>query len=106
MTLAALALPVSARAATPKPYFDVRTEAQAPAPESATLALERRLGPHAVVELDATTRTPRVLARLDGTLSAPAAGDPETLALRYVRSQPRPRWASRKPTWRRWSRRR
>jgi hypothetical protein len=83
--LAALALPNSARA-DDKPYFDVRDQARAAAPGAATRALERRLGAQAVVELDGVTGTPRMLARLDGALSAPEAGAPEDVALRYVRA--------------------
>ena len=66
IALAALALPAQARA-------------------DATQALERQLGAQAVVELDDTTGTPRMLARLDGALSGPAAGDADDVALRYVR---------------------
>ena len=71
IVLAALLLPASAHAAQPN---------------AAQRALERRLGPQAVVDIDAETGTPRVLARLDGTLSAPASGAPADVALRYVRA--------------------
>ena len=64
---ASLALPATAAAAQPN---------------SAQRALERRLGPQAVVDIDAETGTPRVLARLDGTLTGPAAGAPEDVAMR------------------------
>ena len=67
--LASLALPATAAAAQPNP---------------AQRALERRLGPQAVVDIDAETGTPRVLARLDGTLTGPASGAPEDVAMDYV----------------------
>src|SRR3954467_14793705 len=76
-------LPAFARAQ--EPYFDVRDQAAAATPRAATRALERRLGREAVVDVDPATRTPRVLARLDGTLSGPAAGAAAPIALRYVR---------------------
>ena len=59
IVLAALTLPASAHAAQPN---------------AAQRALERELGPQAVVDIDAETGTPRVLARLDGTLSGPGRG--------------------------------
>ena len=68
--LASLALPV--------------TEAVAQ-PNAAQQALDRRLGPQAVVDVDASTGTPRVLARLDGTLTGAVSGAPEDVAMRYVR---------------------
>jgi Zn-dependent metalloprotease len=48
--------------------------------------LKRRLGPQAVVDVSPQTGTPRVLARLDGSLSGPAAGSPAAIAAAYVRS--------------------
>jgi Zn-dependent metalloprotease len=81
--LAALALPAFARAQ--EPYFDVRDRAVPAAPRAATEALERRLGPQGVVDVDPTTRTPRLIARLDGALTRPANGAATTIALRYVR---------------------
>jgi extracellular elastinolytic metalloproteinase len=54
-------------------------------PAPATRALERSLGARAVVDVDPQTGTPRVLARLDGTLTGPRRGDPAELAQRYVR---------------------
>ena len=54
-------------------------------PNAAQRALERRLGPQAVVDVDAATGTPRVLARLDGTLTGAASGAPEDVAMSYVR---------------------
>ncbi len=67
--IASLALPATAVAAQPN---------------SAQRALERRLGPQAVVDIDVTTGTPRVLARLDGTLTGAASGAPEDVAIDYV----------------------
>ncbi len=68
--LASLALPV--------------TEAVAQ-PNAAQQSLERRLGPQAVVDVDESTGTPRVLARLDGTLTGATSGAPEDVAMSYVR---------------------
>src|SRR3954471_7951476 len=83
MVLAALLLlPASARAA--KPAFDVRDRGDA-TPRAATRALERRLGDQAVVDVDPVTRTPRVLARLDGALRGPAAGSAAQIGMDYVR---------------------
>ena len=83
MLLAALALPASARAA--EPYFDVRDQRAGGRAGAATRALERRLGPQARRRRRPVTRTPRVVARLDGTLSGPAEGAAAPIALRYVR---------------------
>ncbi|HET6548679.1 MAG TPA: M36 family metallopeptidase, partial [Solirubrobacter sp.] len=82
----ALALPAAAGALASKPYFDVRGDARPVTPPAATRALERRLGPQAVVDVDPLTRTPRMVARLDGALSGRASGAPEDVALRYVRA--------------------
>ncbi len=49
-------------------------------------SLERHLGPQAVLDIDAATGTPRVLARLDGTLTGPSPSDPKAIADAYVRS--------------------
>src|ERR1700750_2628574 len=60
-----------------------------PAPAHAAAdraALARHLRAPAGVDVDARTGTPRVLAKLDGALSAPASGDPKTIADAYVRS--------------------
>jgi hypothetical protein len=81
-----------------KPYLDVRTPATrgAQAPGAAPLrALSRadaaarrrlvgRLGGEAVLNADPITATPRMLGRLDGTLTGPRAGDPATVAMGYV----------------------
>jgi len=81
-----------------KPYLDVRTPATrgAEAPGAAPLrALPRadaaarrrlvgRLGGEAVLNADPITATPRMLGRLDGTLTGPRAGDPATVAMGYV----------------------
>ena len=64
----------------------MRSQAREVTPPAATRALERRLGDQAVVELDPVTRTPRMLARLDGALSGPASGSAADVALRYVRA--------------------
>jgi extracellular elastinolytic metalloproteinase len=100
---AALALlvvvPGAARAAD-RPTVDVRAQdaaalrqagAQTARPPSAATrdargALQRRLGSRGVVDVDPISGTPRVLARLDGTLTGPASGGPEAIALAYVRA--------------------
>ena len=75
IVLAALTLPTSAYAAEPN---------------TAQRALERRLGPQAVVDIDAETGTPRVLARLDGTLSARSRGRPRpSRCATYAPTSPR-----------------
>src|ERR1700712_925775 len=54
---------------------------------AAASASEReRLGPQGVVELDPGTGTPRVIARTDGTLTAPPGADAEGIARGYVRA--------------------
>jgi extracellular elastinolytic metalloproteinase len=47
--------------------------------------LQRRLGNQGVVDLDRQSGTPRVLARLDGTLTRASGRDPEAIASSYVR---------------------
>src|SRR3954469_6151947 len=49
-------------------------------------ALQQRLGRQGVVDVDRRTGTPRVLARLDGTLTGPSARAPEAVAAAYVRA--------------------
>jgi hypothetical protein len=61
------------------------TAAQGPqsgAEPPGTLGLQR------VVDLDPLTGTPRVVAQLDGFLTAPADGDARDIVLDYVRSRP------------------
>jgi extracellular elastinolytic metalloproteinase len=83
----------------PMPFFDSRTTAidRATAPNATpprTLPADDRaarrrlvsgLGREAVLDADPVTATPRVLGRLDGTLTGAQAGDPADVALRYVR---------------------
>jgi extracellular elastinolytic metalloproteinase len=61
------------------------TAAGTPASEPAE-ALRSSLGLQGVVDLDPLTGTPRVVARLDGFLTGPAAGDAVGVVLEYVRS--------------------
>ena len=83
--LLALAAPSTARA-DDKPYVDA-TQGDRPAKVRADSgALTRRLGAQAVVDVDEATGTPRVLARLNGTLTGPSSGSPEDVADAYVRS--------------------
>ena len=81
-----------------KPYLDVRTPVTRRAEEpggaplrslpstdrAARARLVRRLGGEAVLNADPITATPRMLGRLDGTLTGPRPGDPATVALGYV----------------------
>ncbi len=85
--LVLLALPAPASAfADGKPYFDA-TRGDRPARErTSAQALTKRLGAQAVVDVDAATGTPRVLGKLDGALTGPAAGSPKAIADAYVRS--------------------
>ena len=48
--------------------------------------LQNRLGRQGVVDLDRRTGTPRVLARLDGTLTGASSRPPEEIAAAYVRA--------------------
>src|SRR5262245_51181962 len=50
----------------------------------ATQALRHDLGGQAVVEMDGTTGTPRIVERLDGTLTGRSSAPARTIALRYV----------------------
>src|SRR5215210_1999013 len=47
---------------------------------------QQRLGRQGVVDLDRRTGTPRVLARLDGTLTGASSRSPEAVAAAYVRA--------------------
>jgi extracellular elastinolytic metalloproteinase len=81
-----------------KPFEDVRMpdmrkgdapgaaplRALAPAARDARARLVRRLGGETVLNADPLTATPRMLGRLDGTLTGPHAGDPADVALGYV----------------------
>src|SRR4051794_27758656 len=49
-------------------------------------ALQKRLGTQGVVDLDRQTGTPRVLARLDGTLTRASSRAPRAIASSYVRA--------------------
>ena len=84
MVLGVLALPASARAQ--QPFFDVRDHVKPATPNASARALKRSLGRQAVLDVDPVTRTPRVLARLDGALTAPKSGTPRAVALAYVRA--------------------
>src|SRR4051812_25835210 len=52
----------------------------------ATQALRHSLGSQAVVAMDGTTGTPRVVERLDGTLTGRSSAPARTVAMRYVAS--------------------
>jgi hypothetical protein len=85
LVLLALAAPASAHA-DGKPYVDA-TRGDRPARERTSAgAVSKRLGAQAVVDVDSATGTPRVLARLNGALTGPAAGSPRAIADAYVRS--------------------
>lgn len=88
----------ASRAATPVailpdlPYFDSRPDpgsgyestAGSPRVEAARAAMLQRLGPDGVVAIDRVTGTPRLVARLGSTLTAPSAADPAKVALGFV----------------------
>src|SRR3954447_14433561 len=93
---ACLAMPAAALAVGPSQrreggaLFDVRA-GKAPARPAAgsaraRLQLDKALGPQGVVDTDPLTGGTRVLAKLAGFLSGPAAGDPASIALGYVRA--------------------
>jgi extracellular elastinolytic metalloproteinase len=63
-------------------FFDVRAQARGIASRMAPAAR----GPQAVASVDRLTGTARNLARLDGTLSGPAAGSPRDVAWRFARA--------------------
>src|SRR3954452_22148459 len=85
LVLLALAAPATAHA-DDKPYVDA-TRGDRPARERTDAQkVSKRLGGEAVVDVDAATGTPRVLAKLDGTLTSPQAGSPESIADAYVHS--------------------
>jgi extracellular elastinolytic metalloproteinase len=77
-----------------KPSFDIRDGQrvavplpQDPASVKGRMRLSDRLGREGVVNFDAQTNTPRVVAKLDGFLTDPSSDDPAKVALNYVRSQ-------------------
>src|SRR3954469_8130410 len=85
LVLLALAAPATAPA-DGKPYFDA-TRSDRPARERTSApALTKRLGTQAVVDVDAATGTPRMLGRLNGTLTGPSSDSPQEIADAYVRS--------------------
>jgi hypothetical protein len=85
--LALIALgPAVAQGSEPRQYSDIRSTERAVAPRADTAELQRRLGVQAVVDVDRLTGTPRVLARLDGTLTPASTRAPEAIATDYVRA--------------------
>ena len=90
-------LPAAAAAQTAapeRPPFDSRTrEPVAPAAPDDPAAiraadrLSARLGRQGVVDVDARTGTPRMVARLDGSLTGASESDPERIVIDYVRAQ-------------------
>jgi extracellular elastinolytic metalloproteinase len=67
--------------------YDSRVAPTALVPPSASrsqAALARDLGSQGVLELDPSTGSPRMVARLDGFLTRPSTGTPEDVALGYV----------------------
>ncbi len=90
--LIVLLVPSAAHAV--QPSFDIRHAGAglpvAPAVSGtvtrARVALKRSLGTEGVLRLDPLTGTPRMIAKLDGFLSAPATGRPEAIALAWARS--------------------
>lgn len=77
-----------------KPLFDSRTRepgrAEAPEDPGAIRARDRlsaQLGRQGVLDVDARTGTPRMVAKLDGFLTGLSGDDPPRIALDYVRAQ-------------------
>jgi len=67
-----------------------RTVAELRSPlDPAQRALARRLGPRGILQIDARTGSPRVVARLDGFLTGPSDRPAARIALGYVRSNRR-----------------
>ena len=62
---------------------EFRTTAKAAA-RPATKALRRSLGDTALVDIDGTTGTPRMVAKLDGYLTPASSASPKSVALGYV----------------------
>ena len=62
---------------------EFRTTAKAAA-RPATRALRRSLGDTALVDIDGTTGTPRMVAKLDGYLTPASSASPKSVALGYV----------------------
>src|SRR4051812_47504279 len=85
LMLLALSAPAAALA-DGKPYVDVKRGDRQARERTDGKALMKRLGTQAVVDVDGTTGTPRVLATLDGMLTGPASGSPKAIADAYVRS--------------------
>ena len=76
-----------------KPPFDIRDRQHqaAPVPDTAAQVAGRahlgdRLGDQGVLDYDAQTNTPRVVAKLDGFLTGPSSAAPADIAIGYVRS--------------------
>src|SRR3954449_3640683 len=88
--LAALAAltPSSALAADPAASSIDRAPRGAPRAPAAARQLRDRLGDQGVVAEDPATGTPRVVARLDGFLTAPSARTAAQVALGFVRARP------------------
>src|SRR3954464_2696016 len=85
LVVLALAAPATALA-DGKPYVDA-TRGDRPARErTPAQTLTKRLGPQAVVDVDASTGTPRMLGRLNGTLTGPSSDSPKEIADAYVRA--------------------
>jgi len=55
-------------------------------PAAGVRALRKELGKQSIVEIDPLTTTPRLVARLDGLLTAAGHAKPQAVALTYVRS--------------------
>jgi extracellular elastinolytic metalloproteinase len=71
-------------------FFEVRAPVAAypKAPNAAQAALQGALGVQGVVDVDAVTGTPRVVAKLDGFLTGRSVRDAKEIALDYVRAHP------------------
>jgi hypothetical protein len=82
------------------PNFDARSDGNArkilsarsaqiaASPTAGVKALRQQLGVQGIVDIDALTKTPRRVAKLDGFLTATSSQPARTIALNYVRSHP------------------
>ncbi len=55
-------------------------------PSAGVRELRKQLGLQGLVDIDPVTATPRIVARLDGFLTRPSAGDAGAIATSYLRS--------------------
>ncbi|MEP7091611.1 MAG: M36 family metallopeptidase [Nocardioidaceae bacterium] len=69
----------------PRAAQDLRRRQAVASARPATVSLRRAIGAQAVVDIDGTTGTPRLVGRLDGYLTGPSRRTPRRVALGFVR---------------------